>query len=128
MRCLVLALGMALATPLLAQDPVYTWVDANGVRHYAQTPPTGVKYEVRGVRSQTVGTDSPKPAETADAQRPEDRAACERARLALEQLNSGAPLEMDKDGSGKLQRLTEEDRATQRRLAEQAIRAYCVGG
>ena len=82
---IALALGLS-AAAASAQDPVYTWVDAQGVRHYSQTPPDGVKYETRGVRDQVVGTEA-----TATPQRPgasptaeQDRVACERARLSLE--------------------------------------------
>ncbi|MCZ8113776.1 DUF4124 domain-containing protein [Silanimonas sp.] len=116
---------VAVSSPLQAQDPVYTWVDSNGVRHYAQTPPEGVKYETRGVRTQTVGTEAAKPSETDGAIRPEDRASCERSRLALDQLNSDAPLQMDRDGDGKPEPLDATQRAEQKRLAEQAVRAYC---
>ena len=119
----------AVAPPLQAQDdPVYTWVDATGVRHYAQTPPEGVKYETRGVRDQTVGSEATKAPEAAGPQRPDDRVACERARLALDQLNSDVPLEMDRDGDGKPEPIDATQRAEQKRLAEQAVRAYCAAG
>ena len=123
-----LALAIALATPAFAQDPVYTWVDAQGVRHYSQTPPDGVKYETRGVRDQVVGTEAAKAPERPDASptAAQDRVACERARLALEQLNSEIPLEMDKDGDGTMERIDDAQRTQQRRLAEQAVRAFCV--
>lgn len=124
MRCLVLALGMALATPLLAQDPVYTWVDANGVRHYAQTPPTGVKYEVRGIRDRPMGSATAE-AEAAPARTAEEVLACDRARVALQQLNANTVVMMDKDGDGKPEPLTPEERARQIRLSEQAVAAYC---
>jgi hypothetical protein len=128
MRLLAGLITVALfaAAPVLnAQDPVYTWVDGNGVRHYAQTPPEGVKYETRGVRNQTVGTEATKAREAAAPERPEDRVSCERARLALEQLNSDAPLQMDRDGDGNPEPLDATQRAEQKRLAEQAVRAYC---
>lgn len=131
MRLLAGLITVALfaATPALhAQDPVYTWVDANGVRHYAQTPPEGVKYETRGVRDQAVGSEATKAPEPAAPQRPDDRVACERARLALDQLNSDVPLEMDRDGDGTPEPVDAAQRAEQKRLAEQAVRAYCANG
>lgn len=118
----------ATSPTLNAQDPVYTWVDGNGVRHYAQTPPEGVKYETRGVRDQSVGTEATQAPEPAEPQRPDDRVACERARLALDQLNSDVPLEMDRDGDGKPEPVDATQRAEQKRLAEQAVRAYCASG
>lgn len=126
---LITTLALVAASPQLqAQDPVYTWVDGNGVRHYAQTPPEGVKYETRGVRDQTVGSEATKAPEPGAPQRPDDRVACERARLSLDQLNSDVPLEMDKDGDGKPEPIDTDQRAEQKRLAEQAVRAYCNSG
>lgn len=127
------ALALLLAAlPLAAEDPVFTWVDAQGVRHYAQTaPPAGVRYEVRGVRNDPIGTTTPAaPATAANAAasapvNPEDQRSCERARLSLAQLASDQPLTMDRDGDGTAEPLSDEDRAAQRRLAEQAIRAFC---
>lgn len=123
----LLALLLA-ALPLAAEGPVFTWVDAQGVRHYAQTPPPeGIRYEVRGVRNEPVGTTVPTAPETAAraAVTPEDQRSCERARLSLAQLDSDQPLTMDRDGDGTAEPLSAEDRAAQRRLAEQAIRAFC---
>lgn len=126
---LITAVALAAASSSLqAQDPVYTWVDGNGVRHYAQTPPEGVKYEVRGVRDRAVGTEAAKAPEAGTPERPEDRVACERARLALDQLNSSVPLEMDKDGDGTMEPIDDAQRAEQKRLAEQAVRAFCNSG
>ncbi|MBS3959942.1 MAG: DUF4124 domain-containing protein [Xanthomonadaceae bacterium] len=123
------ALALLLAAlPLAAEEPVFTWLDAQGVRHYSQTPPPpGIRYEVRGVRNEPVGTAAPPaPAEAAAAApTPEDLRNCERARLSLAQLDSNQPLTMDRDGDGTAEPLGDEDRAAQRRLAEQAIRAFC---
>lgn len=126
MRLLAGLITVALfaATPALhAQDPVYTWVDANGVRHYAQTPPEGVQYETRGIRDRTVGTEANRPRLPRRA-RPEV-IACDRARVALQQLSGPALVEMDKDGDGKPEPLSPEEKAQQRRLSEQAVAAYC---
>jgi hypothetical protein len=126
---LITVVALAAASPvLMAQDPVYTWVDANGVRHYAQTAPEGVKYEIRGVRDQAVGTEATPAPEAAAPARAEDRMACDRARLALDQLNSDVPLTMDRDGDGTPEPIDDAQRAEQKRLAEQAVRAYCDAG
>lgn len=128
MRCihgLVAAIALCVAAPaVLAQEAVYTWVDGSGVRHYAQTPPDGVKYEIRGVDDRMLGSETGRsePAETRSA---DEVRACDRARLSLQQLNSNAALEMDKNGDGVPEPLTAEDRAQQRRLAEQSVAAYC---
>jgi len=127
MRRIAISLAFAaltvVATSAAAQDAVFTWVDGSGVRHYAQTAPEGIAYETRNVRDRAVGTEAtqaPAPPRAVDQQ------VCDRARLSLDQLNSSAPLEMDKDGDGKPDPLTAEDRAAQTRLAEQAVRAYCA--
>jgi|JI7StandDraft_1071085.scaffolds.fasta_scaffold05817_5 hypothetical protein len=127
MRLLAGLITVALfaAAPVLnAQDPVYTWVDGNGVRHYAQTPPEGVKYETRGIRDRSVGTETTRPP-AAPARTTEEVIACDRARVALQQLSGPALVEMDKDGDGTPEPLTPEEKAQQRRLSEQAVAAYC---
>ena len=121
---LALALACSVAGAALAEDPVFTWVDNSGVRHYAQSAPEGVKYEIRGIRDQQVGTQGVEAAPA--ARNAGEQQACERAQLALSQLQSAGPLEMDRDGDGTMEPLTPEDRATQQRLAEQAVRAYCA--
>lgn len=60
-----LALGLALA--LIAQaapaaDQVYRWVDGQGVVHYGDHPPEGVKATLVGVKPNTVQIASPEPA------------------------------------------------------------------
>ena len=122
---LALALACSVAGAALAEDPVFTWVDSSGVRHYAQTAPEGVKYEIRGIRDQQVGTQGVEAVARA-APNAGEQQACERAQLSLAQLQAAGPLEMDRDGDGTLEPLTLEDRATQQRLAEQAVRAYCA--
>lgn len=122
---LITVVALALAPlPSHSQDPVYTWVDANGVRHYAQTPPEGVKYETRGIRDRTVGTETSR-APTAPTRTTEEVLACDRARVALQQLSGPTLVQMDKDGDGTLETLTAEEKAQQRRLSEQAVAAYC---
>jgi hypothetical protein len=122
---LITVVALAAASPvLMAQDPVYTWVDGNGVRHYAQTAPEGVKYEIRGVRDTTIGSDTAQ-APAAPTRTAEEVIACDRARVALQQLSGPALVEMDKDGDGTLEPLTPEEKAQQRRLSEQAVAAYC---
>ena len=128
MRCLpslatALTLGLAAAGGF-AQTPVYTWVDSQGVRHYAQTPPEGVAYEERGVADRALGNGQPATAKP-DDRTPEEVRACDRARLAVQQLDSPMALQMDKDGDGKPETLTADERALQRRLAEQSVAAYC---
>ena len=119
-----LCLTLALSAPAVGQDPVYTWVDGNGVRHYSQTPPNGIRYETRNLRDQTVGTRGPE-TPAAPTRTAEEVIACDRARVALQQLSGPGMVQMDKDGDGTLETLTSEEKAQQRRLSEQAVAAYC---
>lgn len=122
---LITIVALAAASPSLkAQDPVYTWVDGNGVRHYAQTAPDGVKYEVRGIRDRSLGSDTAQ-TPAAPTRTAEEIIACDRARVALQQLSGNALVQMDKDGDGTLEPLSAEEKAQQRRLSEQAVAAYC---
>ena len=39
-RCALIAALIAAAASVMAAESVYTWVDADGVTHYAETPPS----------------------------------------------------------------------------------------
>jgi ABC-type glycerol-3-phosphate transport system substrate-binding protein len=65
MRVPLLLMTLLLATPTLASDRIYTWVDGDGVRHYSQNPPpAGVRFEERGIAPAPA---PPPPAEPAAA-------------------------------------------------------------
>lgn len=61
----IMALGLALALiapGTQAADQVYRWVDAQGVVHYGDQPPEGIKATLVGVKPNTVQIASPEPA------------------------------------------------------------------
>ena len=127
MRGAILALipaALLAASSLSAQETVYQWKDANGVTHYSQTPPENVRYDSRQIRDRSLGSIAQK-ADAPSVRTPQEIAACDRARLALQQLNSNFLVTMDKDGDGTPEPLSAEEKAAQRRLSDQAVAAYC---
>ena len=121
-RCCLLLLATGVCATATATN-VYQWRDAKGVVHSSDKPPPGQKYDTRRIddRGQTVET-APK-AEAAPS------ADCTTARQNLQLLASGKPVQQDTDGDGKPDKtLGEEDRASQKSLAEAAVKAYCPPG
>ena len=84
---------------------MYTWTDANGVRHYSQTPPpkgTATERDIKtrdGNRSAPMAADASKPPSANDQ-------ACDQARVNAQTLATAMPVTSDKDGDGKAELLT----------------------
>ncbi|KFN43625.1 DUF4124 domain-containing protein [Arenimonas oryziterrae] len=118
-RPTLLAIALLVALPLLAsaEDRVYKWTDANGVVHYTQIEPDKVRSQARDIKVHTPEVAPPKPT-------PEDT-ACLRAKLSLDLLAKGTALVIDKDGDGQTERMTDEDRAAAKDLAERQVAAFC---
>ena len=116
---LLIALCTALvATPVAAQS-VYQWKDAQGVTHYADSPPAGKTYTNRQIH-QNGNTSAPQAADDADKSAVSSN--CQIARNNLKQLDSGVAVGIDRDGDGKPDaNLTKEERDTQTRLANATI-------
>ena len=140
-RAAVLLLA-TMGLPAAAGDTYYRWVDENGTPvNSDHPPPPGVKYE-------TISTDTglhrPKPASEppspelatpqestdqksaqAETQAPaKDPEACEAARQNLDTLSTHARIRI-RNSEGEFRFLTEEEKATQRQLAEDAIAREC---
>lgn len=126
MRTLYLPICLAclLAAPLAAgaQSAMYQWKDASGVTHYSDTPPPKTKTTERYIDPAAADAQGSAPA-TAD--KPES-ADCAKARLNQKILGQSAPVRtMGADGKpGAV--LSDADRASQREIAEQAVKAYCA--
>ncbi|MEL4891303.1 DUF4124 domain-containing protein [Xanthomonas protegens] len=106
---------------MLGATTLYQWKDAQGVTHYAETPPPGGKYQVR-----KVDTRGDAPAETPEAA-PAENAKCLTARKNLDILDKPGKITTDSDGDGKPDgELDESQRGAQKALAEAAIKAYCT--
>ena len=121
-RCCLLLLATGVCATATATN-VYQWRDAKGVVHSSDKPPPGQKYDTRRIddRGQTVETTPPAAAAPS--------ADCTTARQNLQLLASGKTVQQDTDGDGKPDRTLDEDgRASQKSLAEAAVKAYCPPG
>lgn len=101
---------------------IYKWKDAKGVTHYTETPPpTGQRYEARQIDARS-GTAAVAAAPTAAP----ESADCLTARRNLELLSGKGDVSMAAGADGKPGAvLDQETRATQRNLADAAVKAYC---
>ncbi|MBB1059054.1 DUF4124 domain-containing protein [Marilutibacter spongiae] len=119
-RGLLLLALLVVSLPGMAGE-VYQWKDANGVTHYSDSPPAGDNYKNRNIH-----TPDPEVENQASAAAPAVNAQCAAARSNLDQLDSGTPVGIDKDGDGKADgTLSDEERAAQKQLAEAAIQVHC---
>ena len=100
---------------------VYTWVDADGVRHYSQLPPSSGKYQERSVRSGTSGrTDVPASSEG-------ESLSCRNARINAQNLADPATrLMIDRDGDGTREVMNDAERKQALDLAERQVKAFCT--
>ncbi len=113
---------------------VYRWTDAQGVTHYADTPPEGLKYERVNVRGGTTAA-APEAAATDAATKPATAAAgaqvdanlraelCRTARRNMETLDSGAAVSMVVNGETR--NLSDEEIKAQRADNQRTIEANC---
>lgn len=118
-RSCLLLLAAGLCASASATN-VYQWKDGKGVPHSSDKPPAGQGYETRKIDTRGDYVETAAPAQAAvDPQ-------CATARQNLQLLGSGAAVMRDTDGDGKPDTaLSDEDRATQKNLAEAAAKAYC---
>lgn len=115
---LVAAALLALALPAAASK-VYQWKDANGVTHYADSPPPGQK-----AKDRNLGPRAP-----AAPAKPVVNADCSNARSNLAILKGSGPVGLDANRDGKHEReLTPVERAERTAKAEAAVKTYCEGG
>lgn len=132
--CLLLGL---LASQCVVAAKVYTWTDSKGVVHYGERPPKNVKATL--VKTRTGHSDpTPAPATAAPAAATttattateaqptslKDPERCSKARENLAILNSVARIKTV-NAEGITVYLTEEDKAKQREIAQQAIDEAC---
>ena len=137
---LLLALLAGTTVGSAAAAEIYRWKDAKGVVHFSQTPPKGVANAKKvenvftaprpAATTTTATTTAPAAtATTASAGTGAENPACVRARENLAVLDGQNSVQMDTDGDGKPDRTLDEDgRASQKSLAEAAVKAYCPPG
>lgn len=123
-----------LASHSVLAAKVYTWTDSKGVVHFGERPPKDAKATL--VRTRTGHSDpTPAPAvatppaatSTTSAPQPtslKDPERCAKAQENLAILNSVARIKTVNE-EGVTVYLTEEDKANQREIAQQAIDQAC---
>lgn len=119
-RALALLLIASACVPAFAQK-VYQWKDAKGVTHYSDSPPPNQQAKDRRIdnRGEPVVQDTA-------AGKSVENPMCTTAKRNLQVLGGTNAVQQDSDGDGKPDKtLTEDDRGTQRNLAEAAVKAYC---
>lgn len=118
--CALLVLASACTTALASK--VYQWKDAQGVTHYADSPPPDQQVKNRRIDNRGAPV-----AEEAVVGKSVENPQCTTAKLNLQILAGNAGVQQDTDGDGKPDRtLNDDDRANQRGLAEAAVKAYCT--
>ncbi|MFT4197620.1 MAG: DUF4124 domain-containing protein [Pseudoxanthomonas sp.] len=119
--CLACLLAVApLAAP--AQSTMYQWKDASGVTHYSDTPPPKAGANSRYIAASA----SDAKGESAVASAPAESADCAKARLNQKILAQNTPVQMAGADGKPGANLSDAERASQREIAEQAIKAYCT--
>jgi len=120
--CLILS--AALASPLACGQSLYQWKDAQGVTHYSDVPPPKSTLEGKQINATDALARGSAPAAAQAA--PAESAQCSSARLNQKILSNPAPVrQLGEDGKpGEV--LSDAQRASQRDLAEAAVKAYCT--
>lgn len=136
---------LALGAYTRAQADIYKWLDANGLTHYSEEPPSTGKYEV--IKSATPPPSSPAPtaapaqaqpakpaAPQPQANAPQSPAAqkqhaqnCLKAKQTLGILETRSHI-LATDASGQQVRLTEEQRQAKIAEIKQKLAKYCEDG
>lgn len=118
--CVLLVLASACTTALAGK--VYQWKDAQGVSHYADSPPPDQQVKNRRIDNRGAPV-----VESAAVGKSVENPQCTSAKLNLQILAGNTGVQQDTDGDGKPDKtLNDEDRANQRDLAQAAVKAYCT--
>ena len=113
-----IALLLVAAPGLAQQQRVYQWKDAQGVTHFADSPPA------QSHRSRDI--DNRGSAAEIATVKPVENPQCASSRDNLQRLQANQLLGVDTDGDGKSDRnLSSDERASQIELNQAAIKAYC---
>ena len=120
--CLMLS-HSALAT----KDLVYRWIDKDGVVHYSQTEPTKIRAETVEIRRAPETPVVPAPVVPPVAEKPTsaDVENCALARANAQVLSSKQTVTMDKDGDGKMDPVSDEERKKTMVETERQIGIFC---
>lgn len=114
-----LAVGPAAAT---AQAHVYQWTDANGVRHYSQTPPPKGSSDERTLKTAEGKAAPAAPAKTKTV----EQQACDQATANLATLESDKTVSVQgKTSDEPAHVLTAEERVAAKTRATKEADLYC---
>lgn len=117
---LLFCLSSLVAAPAHAQQ-FFIWRDANGVRHYSDSPPPHNKYAERTIRERR------KPEATAPNAIPAStHPACTRARANIAVFANNDTVRMDRNNDGVAELLNDAERAAELNRATTAARISCV--
>jgi hypothetical protein len=128
---LALALLSFVAASAAHAGEVYKWTDDKGVVHYTETPPPGRDFEKKKVAASKPATPAP-----ATATQPGGAAApapaqgsteanCIAARRNVENLERFDEISMDRDGDGKPEKLTPEQKDEEIKRSQALANLYC---
>ena len=148
MKSALIFLPLAMAASLVSHDAqaqakqdFYRWKDAAGVTHYSETPPPkqqAARLSVDGRRpvattssAQAAATPPPSQAQAGDGRLATAEAAarqrnCERSQASLQTLGGKAMI-VDGTDASVARRLSPEEMAASKRVAQADVDTYCTG-
>lgn len=129
---LALALLGLVAAAVVQAGEVYKWTDDKGVVHYTDAPPQNRDFEKKQTRvpppatpvAPTDAAPSGGAAANAPAQGSMD-ANCSAARRNVENLERFDEISMDRDGDGKPEKLTPEQKDEELKRSKALVELYC---
>jgi len=122
MRIFLLILTCLAAAPAYAQQ-FYSWRDADGVRHFSDSPPAHENYVPRQIRER--GQRAAETAETATGA-PSSNPACTRARANIAVFANNDSVRMDRNNDGEAELLSDVERAAELDRALVISRRACA--
>jgi len=141
MKIALVAAALLAVSGAATADQFYKWKDAEGTWHYTTTPPpdgsqaAALNVDPNARASQPQGAapaDAPADAAAAEAV-PADavakrRQACDKARAHLQTLSENPFVEMDRDGDGKPEMLSEAQQAEEIQRTKSLVEGFCDKG
>jgi hypothetical protein len=134
MKIVLVAVALLACAGTVAAEQFYKWKDSAGTWHYTTTPPPdgaisaelNVDPDARSSQPEA----APTPAANAADAVPADavakrRLACDKARAHLTTLTENPFIQMDKDGDGTPEMLTEAQQAEEVKRTTALVEGFC---
>lgn len=140
MKIAFVALALLALAGTAAAEKFYKWKDAEGTWHYTTTPPpdgaqgAALDVDPNARASQPRMEAEPAPADAAATEAvPADavakrRQACDKARAHLATLIENPFIEMDRDGDGTPEMLSESQQAEEVKRTQSLVEGFCDPG